>query len=167
MPDYPGVTDLDGADVDATFPTTSTASGRPFARYHTEHARRRLAVGAGAATERLYCCLYEYEDSALEERAHASRFLTAAYDDLPWATDADDPRVASERAAEEFLLSRVDDALAEVRRANSRAVTVSLDEVEAELGEIRALLDRSGARGEELRKALRARVEFAHGEVRR
>ncbi|MFB6251496.1 MAG: DNA helicase UvrD [Halobellus sp.] len=167
MPDYPGVTELDGADVDATFPTTSTASGRPFARYHTEHARRRLAIGAGAADEHLYCCLYEYEDTALEERAQASRFLTDAYDRLPWVTDADDPHITSEQAAEDFLLSRVDDALAAVRRTNSQDVTVSLDEVEAELGEIQDLLDKSGARGEELRKALRARVEFANGEVRR
>lgn len=167
MPDYPGVTQLDSREVDATFPTTSTASGRPFAQYHTEHARRRLAVGAGVASERLYCCLYEFEDTALEERAQASRFLTAAYDDLPWVTEADDPAITSERAAEEYLLSRVDDALAEVNRANSQDVTVSLDEVEAELGEIQELLEQSGARGEELRKALRARVELATGEVRR
>jgi len=167
MPDYPGVTELDGADVDATFPTTSTASGRPFAQYHTEHARRRLAVGAGAATERLYCCLYEYEDTALEERTQASRFLTAAYADLPWVTEADEPYITSEQAAEKYLLSRVDDALAEVRRANSQDVTVSLDEVEAELGEIQDLLGQSGSRGDELREALRARVEFANGEVRR
>ncbi|ADQ66886.1 DNA helicase UvrD [Halogeometricum borinquense] len=167
MVDYPGVTDLDEPDVDATFPTTSTASSRPFARYHTEHARRRLAIGAGAADEHLYCCLYEYEDTALEERAQASRFLTDAYDTLPWVTESDDPRITSEQAAEDFLLSRVDDALAAVRRANSQDVTVSLDEVEAELGEIQDLLDKSGARGEELRKALRARVEFANGEVRR
>ncbi|NHN58507.1 MULTISPECIES: DNA helicase UvrD [Halorussus] len=167
MPDYPGVTELDGADVDATFPTTSTASGRPFAHYHTEHARRRLAVGAGAATERLYCCLYEYEDTALEERTQASRFLTAAYAELPWVTEADEPHITSEKAAEQFLLSRVDDALAEVRRANSQDVTVSLDGVEAELGEIQDLLEQSGSRGDELREALRARVEFANGEVRR
>jgi len=167
MPDYPGVTELDGGDVDTTFPTTSTASGRPFAQYHTEHARRRLAIGSQAATERLYCCLYEYKDTALEERAQASRFLTAAYDDLSWVTEADEPRITSEQAAEDYLLSRVDNALAEVRRANSQEVTVSLDEVEAELGEIQDVLDKSGARGEELRKALRARVEFATGEVRR
>ena len=167
MPDYPGVTELDGADVDATFPTTSTASTRPFVRYHTEHARRRLAIGADAATERLYCCLYEFEDTALEERAQASRFITAAYDDLPWVTDADEPHITSEQAAEDFLLSRVDDALAEVRRANSQEVSVSLDEVEADLGEIQDLLEKSGSRGEEIRKALRARVEFATGEVRR
>ncbi len=167
MPDYPGVTALDEPDVDATFPTISTASSRPFARYHTEHARRCLAIGAGAADEYLYCCLYEYEDTALEERAQASRFLTTAYENLPWVTEADDPHITSEQAAEDFLLSRVDDALAEVHRTNSQDVTVSLDEVEMELGEIQDLLDNSGARGEELRKALRARIEFANGEVRR
>ncbi|MDB2284518.1 DNA helicase UvrD [Halorubrum ezzemoulense] len=167
MPDYPGVTDLSNTDVDQTFPTDSTASSRPFVQYHAEHARRCLAIGAEAATERLYCCLYEYEDTALEERAQASRFLTAAYADLPWVTDAADPKITSEQAAEEFLLSRVDNALADVRRANSQDVTISLDEVEAELGEIQELLDKSGVRGEELRKALRARVEFANGEVRR
>jgi len=167
MPDYPGVTEIDAADVDATFPTTSTASSRPFARYHTEHARRRLAVGADAASERLYCCLYEFEDTALEERAQASRFLTAAYEALPWVIDADDPQITNEQAAETYLLSRVDDALAEVRRANSQDVTVSLDDIEADLGEIQELLDRSGSRGDELRRALRARVELASGEVRR
>lgn len=167
MPDYPGVTQLDDSDVDATFPTSSTASSRAFARYHTEHARRRLAVGAGAATERLYCCLYEYEDTALEERTQASRFLTGAYDALSWVSEAKHAQITSERAAEEFLLSRVDDALAEVRRATSQDVTVSLDEIEAELGEIQDVLEKSGARGDELRKALRARVELANGEVRR
>jgi len=167
MPDYPGITNLDEADVDATFPTESTASGRPFARYHTEHARRSLAIGASAADEHLYCCLYEYEDTALEERAQASRFLTAAYDDLSWVNEASTTRITSEQAAEDYLLSRVDDALAEVRRANSQDVTVSLDEVEGELGEIQDLLAQSGERGEELRKALRARIEFANGEVRR
>ena len=167
IPDYPGVTELDATEVDATFPTTSTASSRPFAQYHTEHARRRLAVGAGAATDQLYCCLYEFEDTALEEGAQASRFLTAAYEELPWVTDADNPHITSEQAAEKYLLSRVDDALAEVRRANSQDVTVSLDDVEAELGEIKELLDQSGSRGDELRQALRARVEFANGEVRR
>jgi superfamily I DNA/RNA helicase len=167
MPEYPGVTELEAADVDATFPTTSTAAGRPFARYHTEHARRRMAVGAGAATERLYCCLYEYEDTALEAQTQASRFLTAAYADLPWVADGDEPQVTSEQAAETYLLSRVDDALAAVRRANSQDVTVSLDEFEAELGEIQDLLEQSGSRGDELRDALRARVEFAAGEVRR
>ncbi len=167
MPDYPGITKLDDQDVDSTFPTTSTASSQPFVRYHTEHARRRLAIGAGAANEHLYCCLYEYEDTALEERAQPSRFLTEVYERLQWVTESADSHITSEQAAEEFLLSRVDNALADVRRANSQDVSISLDEVETELGEIQKLLGNSGMRGEELRKALRARVEFANGEVRR
>jgi hypothetical protein len=167
MPDYPGVTDLDVGDVEATFSTVSTASSRPFTRYHVEHARRRLAVGAGAATEQLYLCLYEYEDTALEEQAQASRFLTEAYAELPWVSEAEAAGVTSEQAAEDYLLTRVDGALAEVRRATSQDVTVSLDELEAELGEMQALLAESGERGDALRQALRARVEFAAGEVRR
>ena len=167
MPDYPGVTQVTHADVKATFPTDSTASGDPFRRYHAEHARRRLAVGAAVATERLYFCLYTHEDSALEERVQPSRFLTDAYHRLPWMTDAEDPEIASEHEAEAYLLSRVDRALADVRRTQSQDVTVSIDEVEAELADIRQLLDESGKRGEQLREALRARVDFANGVVRR
>jgi hypothetical protein len=167
MPDYPGVTAVEDGDVDTTFPTRSTASSRPFRRYHAEHARRRLAVGAAAATDHLYFCLYEHEDTALDERVQPSRFLTDAYRQLPWVTEADDSVIKSERAAEEYLLSRVDRELADVRRANSQDVTVSLDEFEADLAEIQQLLDASGERGDHLRRALRARTEFADGRVRR
>lgn len=167
IPDYPGVTQVTHADVEATFPTDSTASGDPFRRYHAEHARRRLAVGAAAATDRLYFCLYTHEDTALEERVQPSRFLTDAYRRLPWIADAEDTAIASEREAEAYLLSRVDRALADVRRAKSQDVVVSIDEIEAELADIGQLLDESGERGEQLREALRARVDFANGVVRR
>ena len=167
MPDYPGVTAVEDGDVEATFPTDSTASSRPFRRYHAEHARRRLAVGAAAATDRLYFCLYEHGDTALDERVQPSRFLADAYRELPWVTEADDSTVESERAAEDYLLSWVDRALADVRRTNSQDVTVSLDQFEADLAEIGRLLDASVERGDRLRSALRARTEFADGRVRR
>jgi hypothetical protein len=167
MPDYPGVTAVEEGDVEATFPTDSTASSRPFRQYHAEHARRRLAVGAAAATDRLYFCLYEHEDTALDERVQPSRFLTDAYRELPWVTEADDSVIKSERAAKEYLLSRTDRALADVRRANSQDVTVSLDEFESDFVEVQRLLDASGERGGHLRRALRARTEFADGRVRR
>ena len=167
MPDYPGVTGVDDQDIGATFPTDSTASSRPFRRYHAEYARRRLAVGAATATDRLYFCLYNHEDTALDERVQPSRFLTDAYRKLPWVTEIDDSVIKSERAAEGYLLSRVDRALADVRRANSQDVTVSLDEFEGDLADIGQLLDASGERGDHLRKALRARTDFAGGRVRR
>jgi len=167
MQDYPGVTQVEADDVTRTFPTTSTASSCSFRRYHAEHARRRLAIGAAAASDRLYFCVYNHKDTTLEERAQPSRFLTEAYRQLPWVKEATESDIRSERRAEEYLLSRIDNALEDVRRSRSQDVTVSLDEVEAELGEIQHLLTESGTRGEQLRDALQARVEFAAGEVRR
>jgi hypothetical protein len=167
MPDYPGVTQVEAEGVTDIFPTSSTASSRPYRRYHAEHARRRLAIGAAAAGDRLYFCLYNHKDTALEERAQPSRFLTDAYRQLPWVKETTESEIRSERRAEEYLLSRVDNALADVRRSHSQDVTVPLEEVEAELSEIQHLLSESGTRGEQLRDALQARIEFAAGGVRR
>lgn len=167
MQDYPGVTQVEADDVTRTFPTTSTASSRSFRRYHAEHARRRLAIGATAASDRLYFCVYNHKDTALEERTQPSRFLTEAYRQLPWVKETTESDIRSERRAEEYLLSRVDNALEDVRRSHSQDVTVSLDEIEAELSEIQHLLGQSGPRGEQLRDALQARIEFAAGGVRR
>lgn len=167
MPDYPGVTQVGAEDVTDTFPTSSTASSRSFRRYHAEHARRRLAIGATAAVDRLYFCLYSHKDTALEERAQPSRFLTEAYRQLPWVKETTEADIRSERRAEEYLLSRVDNALTDVRRSHSQDVTVPLDEFKAELSEIQHLLSESGTRGEQLQDALQARIEFAAGGVRR
>jgi hypothetical protein len=167
MPDYPGVTQVDHDDVKTTFPTVSTEAVRPFRAYHAEHARRTLGVGADIATDSLYFCLYDHEGTALENRVQPSRFLVDMYLNLPWMEESEDPIIRSERAVEEYLLSRVDGALAEVRRANTQDIEVSLDELEKELVEVNHLLDRSGERGEKLRDALRARVDFAEGRVRR
>jgi hypothetical protein len=167
MPDYPGVSQVEADAVTATFATDSTASSRPVRQYHAEHARRLLAVGAASATERLYVSLHTHEDTALDERVQPSRFLADAYRECPWLTDADEAPINSELAAEKFLLSRVDNALADVRRANSQDVTISLDDVETDFAEIQALLADSGERGEQLREALHARLDFAAGRVRR
>jgi hypothetical protein len=167
MPDYPGVSQVEADAVTATFATDSTASSRPVRQYHAEHARRLLAVGAASATDRLYVSLHTHEDTALDERVQPSRFLADAYRKCPWLTDATDSPINTELAAEEFLLSRVDKALADVRRANSQDVTLSLGDVETDFAEIQALLADSGERGDQLREALHARLDFAAGRVRR
>ena len=167
MPDYPGVTQIGEQDVECTFSTNSTASSRPFRQYHAEYARRLLAVGASIATERVYFCLHTHEGSALGEQVQASRYLAESYRCLPWMDETDNAAISTEKAAEEYLLSRLDRALSDVRRANSQSVTVSIDETEADFTEIQALLDESGERGEQLRDALQARLDFAVGRVSR
>ena len=167
MPDYPGVTDVDEEEVEATFSTDSTSGVRPFLRYHAEHARRTLAVGSDIADEHLYLCLYTYEETTLENRLQPSRFLADAYRDLAWMKRTEDPIIRTESAAEEFLLARVDEAITDLRRARTQDVEVSLDELRSDLAEINSLLEESGERGEVLRDALRARVDFAEGRIRR
>jgi len=167
MPDFPGVTDVTETAVRDTFQTRSTASSQPVTQYHVEQSRRRLAIGSNAASEHLYFCLYDHEGGGLDEKVQPSRFLTDAYQELPWLHDASDDAIRSERRAEEFVLSRVDRALADVRRTQSRDVTVSLDDLSEDLGEIQRVLAKSGAQGEAMRDALQARVEFAAGRVRR
>ena len=167
MPDYPGISQVETDAVTATFATDSTVSSRPVRQYHAEHARRLLAVGAASATDRLYASLHTHKDTALDERVQPSRFLADAYRKCPWLTDAAETPINTELAAEEYLLSRVDKALADVRRANSQDVTVSLDDIETDFAEIQSLLADSGERGEQLRDALHARLDFAAGRVRR
>lgn len=167
MPEFPAVTDLDPDAVTRTFATTSTASGRPLVQYHTEQARRRLAVAASAAGERLYLCLYAFEDTALEEQVQPSRFLADLAHQFPWLETSDDAGIVSERAAEDYVRCRIDDALADIRRAQSQDVTVSLDDLEREFVEIDHLLAASGERGDRVRDALRAQLAFAAGRVRR
>jgi hypothetical protein len=167
MPDFPGVTDVTASDVRDTFRTRSTASSQPVTQYHVEQSRRRLAIGSNAASERLYFCLYDHEGGGLDEKVQPSRFLTDAYRQLPWLRGESDDTIRSERRAEEFVLSRIDRALADVRRTQSRNISVSLDDLSADIGEIERVLAESGERGETMRDAVRARVEFAAGRVRR
>ena len=167
MPDFPGVTTVSPEEVETTFQTSSTMSSRPIRQYHIEQVRRQLAVGAKAATDRLYFSLYDYADTGLDEQVQASRFLTEAYRQLPWIRAEAETEIWSEREAELFALSRIDRALRDVRRAKSQDISLSLDAVAADLNEIQALLDNSGEHGDELRAALRARLDFAQGRVRR
>lgn len=166
MPDFPGVTTVAQDDVQETFRTTSTSSSRPITQYHIELARRRLAVGANAATDELYFCLYDHADSSLDERVQPSRFLTDAYRQLSWIGAAGDAMWSTGRTAE-FVLARIDRALADIRRTQSRDDTVSVDDIAADLAAIQELLHHSGDHGERIRDAVRARVDFAAGRVRR
>ncbi len=167
MPDFPGVTDVTAGEVQATFQTDSTASSQPIKQYHTELSRRQLAIGANAATDELRFCLYDHANSALDEQVQPSRFLTDVYRQLPWVEAGDDSGIWSERRATEFALARIDRALADIRRTQSRDATVGLENLEADLAAIQDLLNESGEHGERVREAVRARIDFAAGRVRR
>ncbi|MBS3761370.1 MAG: DNA helicase UvrD [Halodesulfurarchaeum sp.] len=167
MPDFPGVTDVSAADVRETFTTADDAIADPFRRYYRELARRQLAVGARAADERLYLGLFGEESGELNRQLQPSRYLIEAVEAVPWIEGLEHDAVHGQSGAIEFTLSRVDHALAEVKGADVRGADVDLDAVERDLAGIQELLTASGERGEQLRAAVAARVDFAAGEVRR
>jgi hypothetical protein len=171
MPGYPGVTDLTAADVRETFPTADGPNADrihdPFRRYYQELSRRQLAVGARAATDRLYLGLFDEAAGELDRKCQPSRYLIAIYEAFPWLESLDHDGIHGESGAIDFALSRVDRALTRVKGADVRGETIDLDETERDLAAIQDLLAASGQRGDQLREAVQARADFAAGEVRR
>lgn len=166
---FPGVTDPSVDDVQATFRTAPAEMESPYRQYYRELARRLLAVGCRAATERVYFGLYEEEDATTGKRTQPSRFLVDAYEQYPWIETLDHDGLHGQSGATQFALSRVDRALVEVKRAATTGGTVELAEIERDLTAIQELLDDETADAEyvgQVRDALRARVDFADGRVR-
>lgn len=167
MPDFPGVTSISAADVQETFATVEGTIADPFRQYYQELARRQLAIGSRTADERLYFGLFGEESGELNRPLQPSRYLIEAVEACPWIDGLDHDAIHGQSGAIDFALSRVDHALAELKGAEVRGADVDLDAVERDLAGIQELLADSGERGEELRDAVAARVDFAAGEVRR
>lgn len=167
MEDFPGVTDVTASDVRETFSTADGPIQDPFRRYYQELTRRQLAVGSRAATERLYFGLFSEESGELNRQLQPSRYLIEAVEQFPWITGLDHEEIYGQSGAITFALSRADHALAGIRGAGVRGETIDLNEVERDFAGIQELITASGNRGKKLRDAIRARVDFAAGEVRR
>lgn len=75
MEGYPAVTNPSESTVTSTFPTVEELNDEPFDEYHNACARRKLGVGARAAEEELYFCLYESANGAVSKPRHRSRYL--------------------------------------------------------------------------------------------
>ncbi|PSP74775.1 hypothetical protein BRC86_04620 [Halobacteriales archaeon QS_3_64_16] len=77
MPDYPAVTEPDGAAIDATFETyTGDRSSSAFDAYYHHRERRKLALGARAAMDQLYFCTYDSQANELGRAYNPSRYLS-------------------------------------------------------------------------------------------
>lgn len=166
LPRFPALTAPTAHEVRETFPTAPETITRPYHRYYEELARRLLAVGSRAATDRLYYGIYEEEDATTGKRTQPSRFLTAAYEEFPWIGTLDHEDVHGQSGATRFALSRTEQALREVKRAKHTGREVDLGEIERDFAAIQDLLDEDIEYAERLARAVRARVDFATGRVR-
>ncbi|GAB3672003.1 PD-(D/E)XK nuclease family protein [Halopiger thermotolerans] len=169
MPHYPAVTDPSPADVTATFATADgDTAGDPFETYHAQRARRRLALGARAATERLYCCSYERGSGGLRRTYDRSRYLKLI-ESTPGLTleDVDAAGGAAIHGETKALEALLDQPRAELERVLREASTggeADLSDTEELFEEIAVVLE-DGEIDDELAEAVRSQFEFAAGEV--
>ncbi|KDE58834.1 hypothetical protein EL22_01905 [Halostagnicola sp. A56] len=173
MAHYPAVTDPAPAVLERTFePITDGESvSDPFETYHAQRARRRLAVGTRAATERLYCCSYERGSGGLRRTHEQSRYLqfleqasTCSFEDVD--VTSREAKIYGESNALEALLEQPRGELDRILREASTGGDADLAETEALFEEIAVLLE-DGDIDEELAEAVVSQFEFAAGEVSR
>lgn len=161
---YPAFTTPSPADVERTFPTADVAGRRPLQAYYAELSRRLLAVGARASTDRLYFGTFSEMVGGTGSALQPSRYLEALDDEYGPLSRLEHDDIHSHGEAVEVALSTLDEVLTDIRRAASVGEPVDLDTVETDFREIQAILD---ACPPDVERALRARLEFAQGAVRR
>ncbi|MDJ1432285.1 hypothetical protein [Halostagnicola sp. A-GB9-2] len=170
---YPAVTDPDPRELERTFEPVADAESvtNPFETYHAQRARRRLAIGTRAATERLYCCSYERGSGGLRRTHDESRYLKLLEREPNCSLkDVDvtgrEAAIYGESNALEALLDQPRGELTRLLREASTGGDADLAETEALFEEI-ALVLAEGDIDEELETAVYSQFEFAAGEVSR
>jgi len=146
MPEYPAITEADDDTIDATFETfTGDRSTSAFDAYYHHRERRKLALGARAATDHLYFCTYDSQDNGLGRAYNPSRYLYrlkeqdwTAFDDLSLETD-DRPIRTREKVAE-YILDQPWDELEGIVNAAHTGETAEIEETEEVFGVIQGLL---------------------------
>lgn len=164
LPEYPAFTTPAAGDVDGTFQTGTDDVDDPLDAYYAELSRRLLAVGARAATDRLYFGTYREKVGDTGRVRQPSRYLQAVEDHFGELDRVDHDEIHSHGRAVRFALSRVDEAFESIRFAKVSEEPVELDEVEADFGAVQAILEDAP---DDLGRAVETRTDFAAGRVRR
>ncbi|WP_136689124.1 PD-(D/E)XK nuclease family protein [Halorhabdus amylolytica] len=146
MPEYPAITAVDDGMIDATYDTfTGERSTSAFDAYYHHRERRKLALGARAATDNLYFCTYDSQDNGLGRAYNPSRYLyhlkeldQITVDDLSIETD-DRPIRTREKVAE-YILDQPWDELEGIVNAAHTGETAEIEDTEKVFGVIQGLL---------------------------
>ncbi len=169
MPGYPGVTTPTAADVRETFATAATVS-EPGEAYYAELARRQLAIGVRAASERCYFCTSRTAESGLGRRQHRSRYLTdlETRESVPVVeigSDDADRDIYTHGEASTAVLSEPWDQLERIQQAASTGAAYDLQQAERTFGAIQTLLEADA--DPRFEQAVYAQIDRALGEVGR
>ncbi len=173
MDGFPGVTAPTVSQLETTFEPVADGTAVPdrFTRYHLERSRRRLALGARAARDRLYFTTYRRETAGLRRTRAESRFLTTLREAPGIVIETIDPEAPrgvahGRQQTREAILSEPRAGLEEVLRAASMGHDPDLAVSTERIQEIALLLE-DETLDPTLREAIRAQFELAAGDVER
>lgn len=146
MPEYPAITEIDDDMIDATYDTfTGERSTSAFDAYYHHRERRKLALGARAATDHLYFCTYDSQDNGLGRAYNPSRYLYrlkeqdwTAFDEL--SMEIDDRPIRTREKVAEYILDQPWDELEGIVNAAYTGETAEVEDTEEVFGVIQGLL---------------------------
>lgn len=167
MTGYPNITAPTLNEVRETFSPPVPANATPVLEYYRQLDRRKLAIGARAAEERLYFCSYLSESEGGRSR-HQSRYLSQIRDhvDIPQVGDSGYERdIYTTGRASKRVLDQPWERLEAVRAAASTGQeTIELKDTEELFGAIQELLKDTTV-NERFVDAAHRQIEMARGEV--
>jgi len=172
MEHYPAVTTPTPGEVAGTFATAEEgAIHDPYTAYYRHLARRQLAIGVRAATDRLYLCTPDSETGDLGSRNHESRFLrelTArdAFEFVEVGTSEAPREIYTQGRASGTMLREPRGQLEKIQSAASTGEEVSLRETRELFGAIQTELEAAEDVEPRFELAVDSQIDFALGEVR-
>ncbi|MDZ7731228.1 MAG: hypothetical protein U5K37_10340 [Natrialbaceae archaeon] len=173
MAGLPAVTEPSIETLERTFQPAAREEihGDATSAYHAQRSRRRLALGARAATSRLYWCTYEREAGGLRRSNDPSRYL-AMLESQPGVSvepverENRTPPIHGRTNGIDAMLETPRIAFDRLRQAGQLEETTTLAETDGayqELAQVLAAADLD----DDLREAVKSRTAFAAGEVLR
>ena len=144
MPGYPAVTEVDDGLIAGTFETAGgERSTSGFDAYYHHRERRKLALGVRAASDNLYVCSYDSEESGLGRAHTPSRYLYALSEQPQISLEAlsmTDRPIRTRQNVAEYVLDQPWAELEAIVNAAHTGETAAIEETEAVFGAIQTLL---------------------------
>ncbi len=167
MTGYPNVTNVDWETVDETFNPDIADNVIPILEYYRQLDRRKLAIGARSAGERLYFCSHR-SDSESDQNYHPSRYLQAITDQVSIpqiGTEGHQRELYTTGKVSREVLAQPWERLEAVRAAASTGEEeIAIEDTEQLFGGIQTLLA-SGDVDQRFVDAVHRQIEMARGEV--
>lgn len=167
MTGFPNVTNVDQETLADTFSPAAPDNAIPLLEYYRQLDRRKLAIGARSAEERLYFCSHR-SDSDTDRNYHPSRYLQELTDQVSIpqiGAEGHEREIYTTGKVSRTILEQPWDRLEAVRAAASTGdEEIAIEDTEQLFGSIQTLLASDDV-DQRFVDAVHRQIEMARGEV--